>query len=748
MYKKSILLELGTNKMSNELDVTSLIEESWSTIAPFWPLKNLIAVNPLQGLEDLPIEKAMQEAAIFFEQKDFPKPIEQINRQTIKWLQAFFDEGQATIKMPLRPDGLYQAWKKLAYFDNQLHGREVSKKQWLLGLPDSPEQTITICLKKLKLQTEQYSIFLTLMLTTLPGWASHIKYRTDWSEGEPQHANPVSQADYLAMRLVITCLLWHEAADLIKWHTRVKAVEANKISPMVAIQKTENNYLGLLLGQLTLQAKNEPSQAEAQLIFCIDVRSEPFRRALESKGNYETFGFAGFFGLPVRIKNTVTEEVYASCPVLLNPKHTVSESPACSTQECIQDHQKYQKLTKLKALYQSLKYNFTTSLGLVELLGLATGVWMMFRTLMPNFAVKSRRYFIKKIRPDIDITPSLDNISFTEQCIYAESALRSIGLTKNISSLIVLCGHGSTTQNNAYATALDCGACGGRHGASNARILAKILNTLKVREYLQQAGMFIPQETHFIAAEHNTTTDEVELYPTDTDNIIWAEKIDKLKKDLIEAGKVNSQRRAKKMNFDIIENKGVKDTTQRSMDWAQVRPEWGLARNASFIVGPREMTKKIDLDGRAFLHSYDYLQDTDGSILTGILTAPMVVAQWINSQYLFSTLDNVAYGSGSKVTKNITGKIGIMQGNASDLMTGLPLQSVYKTDKEAYHEPVRLMTLVYAQPSLITKVIEKQAVLQKLFGQGWVRLICIDPENMKASYCLNRDLTWQKINKT
>ena len=158
------------------------------------------------------------------------------------------------------------------------------------------------------------------------------------------------------------------------------------------------------------------------------------------------------------------------------------------------------------------------------------------------------------------------------------------------------------------------------------------------------------------------------------------------------------------------------------------------------------MTKNIDLEGRAFLYSYDYRQDPDGKILTLILTEPMVVAQWINSQYLFSTLDNVAYGSGSKVTENITGKIGIMQGNASDLMSGLPLQLVYSSDKEAYHEPVRLMTIVYASPCFIDTIIEKQYVLQKLFRNGWVLLICIDPENTHYHYFLDRDLTWIRKN--
>ncbi len=740
---KEKLNPLKDSQKNSSDNLNSLIKESWEKISPFWPLKNLIAVNPLQGLEDLPIEKAMLEGAVFFEQKEFPASMSLINRQTIKWLQAFFDEGQATIGMPLRNNGLYQAWKRLAYFDTQLHGGDTHKKQWLLDLPTSPESAISACLLKLNIPTEDQSLFLTLMLTTLPGWAAHIKYRIHWTEGELLHPHAVSEADYIAIRLIITSLLWEEAADLVEWHQKIQARQVKKISPIKAIQQSESDYLAPLLNKLGLHKNNAQPVSEAQLIFCIDVRSEPFRRALESTGNYETFGCAGFFGIPTRINNTTTKESYTSCPVLLQPKHTINESP-CSSQACTQDHKGYLQLNTVKALYQALKYNFTTPFGLVELLGFTSGFWMALRTLFPILAIEFRRSITHKIRPPITVTPSLENIDFTDQVTYAESALKAIGLTKKFASLVIFCGHGSATQNNAYATALDCGACGGRHGASNARILAKILNTDTIRESLNQRGISIPKETYFIAAEHNTTTDEVEMYAADTQDIILAKKVHKLKSDLTEAGRLNSSRRSKDMGFDGDENKSAQHTKLRSIDWAQVRPEWGLARNASFIVAPREITKKIDLEGRAFLHSYDYLQDPDGAILTTILTAPMVVAQWINTQYLFSTLDNVAYGSGSKITKNICGKIGIMQGNASDLMSGLPLQSVYQTDTMAYHEPVRLMVIVYSTLGLIDEIIKKQSVLQKLFRNGWVLLTCIDPENTHDHYCLNRDLTWKR----
>ncbi len=100
-----------------------------------------------------------------------------------------------------------------------------------------------------------------------------------------------------------------------------------------------------------------------------------------------------------------------------------------------------------------------------------------------------------------------------------------------------------------------------------------------------------------------------------------------------------------------------------------------------------------------------------------------------------------------KITKNITGKIGIMQGNASDLMTGLPLQSVYRTDTEPYHEMQRLMTVVYAPRELLDQVVQSQSVLKKLFGNGWVQLACIEPES-RMIWLLNRDFTWETYGET
>lgn len=689
----------------------NIINESWKIIPPFWPLKNLIAVNPLQGLEDLSFEEALIKGSEHFELEQLPEPMEEVNRETIKWLQVFFDEGQSTISMPNREKGLFHSWRELAIFDSKLKIVEI--------LPDSSKEAIKLYLSLLKIKKSEYKNFLSLLLTTLPGWASYVKYLTEWNSSKQY---PVSQEDYLAVRIIITYLLWPQAKELFNLNSST----TEKKNPLVEIEKNEKIFRSNLLNQISTHKLSKYENPEAQLVFCIDVRSEPFRIALEKVGNYETFGFAGFFGVPVEIENSITGDKYASCPVLLKPKHKVSEYPHCSHKE----HNKYSLSKSLKLFYQSLKYNFTTAFALVETIGIYTGIWMFIRSFAPNFASN----IFKTIRADDNHIPSLDNINFADQCVYAESALRMIGVTKKFSPLVVLCGHGSTTENNAFATSLDCGACGGRHGASNARILAAILNKIEVRKALEQKQIFIPEETIFLAAEHNTTNDEVKLY-----NYPNINEVDQLIKDLKKAGNINSQIRCKQMSVEYTN----KQTKIRSIDWTQPRPEWGLARNAAFIVAPRSLTKNINLEGRCFLHSYDYLKDSDGSSLTVILTAPMIVAQWINAQYLFSTLNNISYGAGSKITKNITGKIGVMQGNASDLMTGLPLQSVYISDNQPYHELQRLMTLVYAPKSMIDKIISNQDILKKLFINGWVKLSCLDPTD-NITYLLNRDLEWEQ----
>ena len=714
--------------------LTDAVQKSFQKIAPSWPIQHFVAVNPLKGLESLPIEQALQQAAVYFQEK-IPEAMTAVNREHIKWLQAYFDEGQATIAMPCREEGLYKAWKQHALYDVKLHGNDPHKQQWIQALPDQAQEALIKVLSKLDIHQQAYELFLTLALTTLPGWASYIVYRTQWARTAYKY--PVTQTEYLAVRLIIMYLIWPQAQQLLDWYEHTQKKVALNTHSLNSVMQLEQQYRIPLLQQLAQQSIQKMHIPQAQWIFCIDVRSEPFRKALESTGDYQTFGYAGFFGLPIEIQDAITQEVQASCPVAIAPVHRVQETP--STQQCELSSRGYRRWKELKKLYQSLKYTFTTPFALAEGLGIFSGIWMAIRSSAPQAAFYIKSLFKKMIYPQATSYPCIDSIPYTDQCSYAEKALRMIGLTTHFAPIVVLCGHGSTTHNNAYGTALDCGACGGRHGGTNAKVLAAILNHCKVRQYLEQQGICIPQTTCFIGAEHDTTTDHVTLYTHDTTPLLQ-----QLKANLSKAQALNSQKRLATMGCYVATSQAAYYTKLRSQDWAQVRAEWGLAGNHALIVAPRDISKNIDLQGRCFLHSYDYAQDHDGKVLKAILTAPMIVAQWINAQYLFSTLDHTAYGGGSKVTKNITGKMGVMQGTASDLMTGLSLQSVSINDTTMYHKPQRLMTVIYALRITIDQVIASEISVRQLCVNGWVQLACIEPEQQMV-YMLQRDLTWSMV---
>ena len=362
---------------------------------------------------------------------------------------------------------------------------------------------------------------------------------------------------------------------------------------------------------------------------------------------------------------------------------------------------------------------------------------MLLRTFLPklNSFVKD---VLKSLKPNLDFKSIVDKdkdslVGFTkkEQVLFAEMALRLMGLTQNFASLVVFCGHGSTTENNHYASALDCGACASNHGGNNAKALATILNRDEIREELSKRGIKIAAETKFIGAEHNTTTDDFIFYAHELETDTEKQNLETLKDSLKLAQIENNRERS--LNFKSSVLSEADNLKLRSFDWSEVRPEWGLAENHSFIIAPRALSKGLDLSSSVFMHSYNYEQDESALLLETIMTAPMVVAQWINNQYYFSTVDNVNFGAGSKITHNIVGNIGVMQGNASDLFTGLSMQSLMQADDSLYHRPLRLRVFILAPLERVKKIIKKNQILQNLFYNQLIKLIVLDPLSEELS---------------
>jgi uncharacterized protein YbcC (UPF0753/DUF2309 family) len=762
-----IIKEITVKAMQNKshpanqaLQISAIISNAWEIIAPLWPLQTIIARNPLSGFEDKKFFEAIAIANELFAIENVPDELRMVNIHTIKWCEAFFDQGQASLPMPNRNLGFYKAWRELCKHDKTLHQNNEEIKKWLASLPKNSEETVELCLQKLKIPVDSYQSFITIMLAMLPGWAGYIKYQLYWkNDGYVQNAN-VELADLLAIRLVISCILWPHAAQLLKNLSNVNPINAAILKKIKTNElKYQKDLLKKLYKPASLLKNNHEevkNEIDAQLVFCIDVRSEPFRRALEAEGKYQTFGFAGFFGVPISVRKLHEVEYTPLCPVLIAPQHYIKEENGCSHEVSRKDDLKRKLYIRCKRVYQSLKYTFSTPFALAEILGPWAGLNMLFKTFSPLALANLKNGILQLIWPPIEKKLSLLHhvdkdkkpelgIPIKEQCAYAENGLRMMGLTKNFAPVVIFCGHNASTTNNPYASALDCGACGGRAGGNNAKVFAEILNNSKVRQYLINKNINIPANTVFMAAEHNTTTDKLVVFANVSSQLSDVHKgiLVSLENSLKNARLNNASWRLQQMENSIYAKKAnvTASIELRSVDWAQTRPEWGLARNASFIIGPRKWTEGLDLEGRAFLHSYDWQIDKSGKLLETILTAPMIVAQWINCQYLFSTLHNVVYGSGSKITQSISGKIGIMQGNASDLMHGLPLQSVYISNDNAFHEPMRLLVCLYAPRSMVSSIISRQVLLRKLFANEWVKLVTFDPID-QSFYSLNSDLNW------
>lgn len=814
--------------LSPSEQIQAAVDRAARRIAPLWPLRHFVAVNPYLGLLDETFDSAAQTlsrragarmtlgrdfyaaaihsgritdadlSAALAEGSPFlgapqtlarlkafafsdPLTIQPAPLPTVadmaggdcaafvaeslsRWAGTHFDQGQAYWKSPWADLPAYRAWRAEAALDRAPEIAGVKGfRQTVASLPESALDTIEAALDRLNIPVDGRDAYLHRLLLTIHGWASYARYLL-W-EAELYGGSDDTLTDLLAIRLVWEVALMNAFADrglASAWEAKrgeLVAAELDRKAQAAlggdlllqrAFEKAYQRQLGERLASPKQTKSTERQQVQAA--FCIDVRSEVFRRALETVADgVETIGFAGFFGFPIEFVRLGDTHGGAQCPVLLTPKFVIAETVGgANDSEVAAIAEKRTLQQRVTKAWRMFKFGAVSCFGFVGPVGLFYLKHLIQDTLGLGRPVPQPAAYGLDKEAYSRLTPTLDSVHLADRSTgitpeqrldMAEGVLKAMSLTGNFARVVLLAGHGSTTVNNPYATGLDCGACGGHTGEANARVAVQVLNDPAVRAGLKTRGIVIPEDTRFVAALHDTTTDEVTLFDTGSLPASHRGDIARLESQLARAGQLARAERAALLGIDA-RARVDQAVMRRSTDWSQVRPEWGLAGCAAFIVAPRERTAGIDLDGRSFLHSYDWRQDEGFGVLELIMTAPMVVASWINLQYYGSTVDNDFFGSGNKTLHNIVGTLGVLEGNGGDLRVGLPWQSVH--DGARYiHEPLRLTVMIEAPVEAMTQIIARHESVRQLVDNGWLHLFALD-EQGRVTHQYAGDLRWTR----
>ncbi|KIC36968.1 YbcC family protein [Leisingera sp. ANG-M7] len=648
------------------------------------------------------------------------------------WAASHFDQGQALWQQD-GTGGAFSAWRDFAARDltpeihgltgfcafaadtNRSHWRAIGRASETLGVNSSAATTA-----------------FHRWLMTLGGWAQYSRYLLWQAELEGKQDSTVTEL--LAIRMVFDEALFELYKDQIqaRWAEAVAAHQAPVTPSADLVIDAVLQEAAERAGQRALEAKllqGKPLQTEGrpevQAAFCIDVRSEVFRRALEAQSSsIQTIGFAGFFGLASAHKAAGSDVTERRNPVLLQP------GMASQAGETGQADLNRRYSARAKRAWGRFKLAAVSSFAFVE----AAGPIYVGKLLRDALGLNGQ--------PAADPAPVMDpEIDLESRVGMARSVLTAMSLTENFARIVLLAGHGARVTNNPHESALHCGACGGYAGDVNARLLASLLNDPSVQAGLRDKGISIPSDTVFVPALHHTTTDDLILFEQDLPDGMPRQDLKQLKTWVAAAGSLARAERA----THLPRADHAAAIARRARDWAETRPEWGLAGCRAFVAAPRHRTGSADLSGQAFLHNYDWQRDERFGVLELIMTAPVVVASWISLQYYGSTVAPSVFGGGNKLLHNVVGGIGVLEGNTGAPRPGLPWQSVHD-GTGLQHDPLRLTVVIEAPREAMSEILKRHPGVRELFDNGWLHLIAMDGEG-KMAWRYRPGLKWVRFNE-
>jgi uncharacterized protein YbcC (UPF0753/DUF2309 family) len=717
-----------------------------------------------------------------------------VNPVLIKLSAGYLDQGLALSLVPNRRLGF------LKTFYNLYSGLNFAGEVWSGRLRKlckeygnkSAYQVVIEMLNLMNIKQEDWSDFITESLLSIKGWAGMFYQYQHHPELMPVQEIPARLEDFVAVKLMLDMV----AAEYI---LKTKASNFTKLSSDLAFAETDNSIAEKLLQyesymtaklfnlqakdfknaqilnnwynevitfddferkyylQLAFERRHRQNTIDAlifnqknkitttdtkpkyQAVFCMDEREESFRRHLEELSNnkFQTFGFAGFFGVAMQYKGLDDVKPRPLCPVNIKSETLIEEIELCKDEYDSYLNKKY-KRAKLINYFRKSKESMINGLFWSFSFGLIKTIPLIGHSIFPrytsNVTSKIKHYKITRPKTRLNIE-CLDlskkkfgfKVGYTieEMANIVFNILNSMGLKANLSQLFFVIGHGSSSLNNPHEYSYHCGATGGGRGGANARAFAAMANHVEVKKILKVKGINL-DNTYFVGAYHNTCDDSIEYYDTDLIPDFLFKEFDKAQILIQQASYRDAHERCRRFvnaPKNMTEMAAKLYAEQHANDLAQPRPEYGHATNAVCVIGRRDKTKNLFLDRRAFLISYDPDNDPQGEILGNILQAAAPVGAGISLEYYFSYIDQVNYGAGTKLPHNITGLIGVMNGYCSDLRTGLVEQVI------EIHEPLRLLIIVEASVEILMKIASLKKQVGQLVENEWIQLVAWDPKD-------------------
>lgn len=671
----------------HEQPLSQMIARLWGKIPQSGDLQTWLPYHALESWQDLPFEAGIAQAYEQLLAAPSCASLAEVNRLSLVWLSLYFDEKQAGWGLPGRTADLYHS----ILVTYQWHARDKQKVQCALG--SSPQGLINLVAPK-----QRQELFCERLLHTLPGWASFVRYQSQIRN------TPHWQEQFLALRCFWAWEAGLDPQELLSPTPQLEQL-SHALGSLHEYEAKREAQLRATLAAALDKYKVSKLQSEAHFVFCIDVRSEPLRRLIAEHGPYTSDGLAGFLGMDIALRHPISGKSYHLCPTILQPQQEVVGEQQLSG--------------GLKALWNQclsldvwLKKQLLTPLLWVECWGVVCGLMNVFLSLGLEFW----RQRPAVADPDLKLpSQAHTQIPLAQKVAYASGLLSALSCQK-LPPVVVLCSHGATVINNIFEAKLQCGACGNYRGMENARLMVQILSEPKTQASLGQQYGWDLSETTFVAAEHDTVSDALHFFDVPL-SLKSQPRWIRLTQALAQAQQKNQSRRA-----------AVLGSHSQGYHWAQARPEWGLAGHQALLIGPASWAAEADLNGQVFLHSYDYLADPSGDLLGKIMAGPIQVGYLINMQYLFPSFDPSMFAAGNKMLHQLSMGCMVTQGNGSDLMIGVPEQSVLIAPKQRYHQPCRLLLIFYCPKDQLMIALSQQPPLLWKLAHRWLQLMAYDPE--------------------